>query len=277
MQLLARKSVTTLQVEAGQQGLRRTLGPLNLVLLGIGCILGAGIYVLPGTAAAHFAGPAVMLSFVIAGAACALTALCYAELASTIPVAGSAYTYCYAAMGEVFAWSIGWLLILDNADTEAAAAAVEELAPRLLGGHLLVTGRLTNWSHRLQPLPVDILPPDAAAEFLLARTATKRRPLANDNVQAALLAETLGYLALALEQAGAYICKHRLTFEDYLGQWSHQRDRVLAWYAISEKCRRHLADFVRSARRIRPAIAATPCLVESRADPPSVARSANRR
>jgi len=124
----------------------------------------------------------------------------------------------------------GWLLILDNADTEAAAAAVEELAPRLLGGHLLVTGRLTNWSHRLQPLPVDILPPDAAAEFLLARTATKRRPLANDNVQAALLAETLGYLALALEQAGAYICKHRLTFEDYLGQWSHQRDRVLAWY-----------------------------------------------
>ncbi|HEX7375238.1 MAG TPA: amino acid permease [Steroidobacteraceae bacterium] len=112
-QLLARKSVTTLQTEAGQQGLRRTLGPLNLVLLGIGCILGAGIYVMPGTAAAHFAGPAVMLSFIIAGAACALTALCYAELASTIPVAGSAYTYCYAAMGEVFAWSIGWLLILE--------------------------------------------------------------------------------------------------------------------------------------------------------------------
>lgn len=124
----------------------------------------------------------------------------------------------------------GWLLILDNADTEAAAAAIEALAPRLLGGHILVTSRLANWSHRLQPLPVDTLSPNAAAEFLLARTATQRRPLANDNAQAALLAETLGYLALALEQAGAYICQHRLTFENYLGQWSHQRDKVLAWY-----------------------------------------------
>ena len=111
--LLARKSVATLQREAGQQGLKRSLGALNLVLLGIGCILGAGIYVMPGNAAAHFAGPAVMLSFIIAGGACALTALCYAELASTIPVSGSAYTYCYAAMGEVFAWSIGWLLVLE--------------------------------------------------------------------------------------------------------------------------------------------------------------------
>jgi len=124
----------------------------------------------------------------------------------------------------------GWLLILDNADSEAAATAIEALAPRLLGGHILVTSRLANWSHRLQPLPVDILPPDAAAEFLLARTATQRRPLANDNAQAALLAETLGYLALALEQAGAYICQHCLTFENYFGQWSHQRDKVLAWY-----------------------------------------------
>jgi len=111
--LLARKSLASLRKEAGQQGLKRSLGALNLVLLGIGCILGAGIYVMPGNAAAHFAGPAVMLAFVIAGSACALTALCYAELASTMPVAGSAYTYCYAAMGEVFAWSIGWLLILE--------------------------------------------------------------------------------------------------------------------------------------------------------------------
>ncbi|MBS0588312.1 MAG: tetratricopeptide repeat protein [Proteobacteria bacterium] len=124
----------------------------------------------------------------------------------------------------------GWLLILDNVDTEAAAAAVEELAPRLLGGHILVTSRLANWSHHLQPLPVDTLPPDAATEFLLERTSTKRRPLANDNTQAALLAETLGYLALALEQAGAYICQHRLTFENYLQQWRSQRDKILAWY-----------------------------------------------
>jgi len=124
----------------------------------------------------------------------------------------------------------GWLLIFDNADSEEAAAAVEELTPRLLGGHILVTSRLANWSHHLQPLPVDILPPDAATEFLLERTSTKRRLLANDNVQAALLAETLGYLALALEQAGAYICQHRLTFESYLQQWHNQRDKVLAWY-----------------------------------------------
>lgn len=120
--LLARKSLETMQTDAAQHGLRRSLGALNLVLLGIGCILGAGIYVMPGNAAAHFAGPAVMLSFVIAGAACALTALCYAELASSMPVAGSAYSYCYAAMGEVFAWSIGWLLILEYGMAAATLA-----------------------------------------------------------------------------------------------------------------------------------------------------------
>src|SRR5512140_471740 len=120
--LLARKSLETMQTDAAQHGFRRSLGALNLVLLGIGCILGAGIYVMPGNAAAHFAGPAVMLSFMIAGAACALTALCYAELASTMPVAGSAYSYCYAAMGEVFAWSIGWLLILEYGMAAATLA-----------------------------------------------------------------------------------------------------------------------------------------------------------
>ena len=102
----ARKSIEALQAEAVSHGLRRALGPLHLVLFGIGCILGAGIYVLPGTAAANFAGPAVMVSFVLAGTACALTALCYAELASTMPVSGSSYSYCYASLGEVFAW--GW-------------------------------------------------------------------------------------------------------------------------------------------------------------------------
>jgi len=109
----ARKSIEALQADAESHGLRRTLGPLHLVLFGIGCILGAGIYVLPGTAAANFAGPAVMVSFVIAGTACALTALCYAELASTMPVSGSSYSYCYAALGEVFAWSLGWILMLE--------------------------------------------------------------------------------------------------------------------------------------------------------------------
>jgi APA family basic amino acid/polyamine antiporter len=111
--LFVRKSVETLQREAGDHGLKRTLSPLNVMLLGVGCILGAGIYVMTGTAAANFAGPAVVLSFGLAGLACALTALCYAELASTMPVSGSAYTYCYASLGEVFAWGIGWLLLLE--------------------------------------------------------------------------------------------------------------------------------------------------------------------
>jgi APA family basic amino acid/polyamine antiporter len=107
------KSIEDLQADAGSHGLRRALGPLHLVLFGIGCILGAGIYVLPGTAAANFAGPAVMVSFVLAGTACALTALCYAELASTMPVSGSSYSYCYASLGEVFAWGLGWILMLE--------------------------------------------------------------------------------------------------------------------------------------------------------------------
>jgi APA family basic amino acid/polyamine antiporter len=111
--LLRRKSIESLQLDAKTSGLRKALGPMNLLLLGIGCILGAGIYVMPGNAAAHYAGPAVVLSFVLAGAACALTALCYAELASTMPVSGSAYTYAYASMGEVFAWGLGWLLLLE--------------------------------------------------------------------------------------------------------------------------------------------------------------------
>jgi APA family basic amino acid/polyamine antiporter len=107
------KSIESLQAEAGSHGLSRTLGPMHLVLFGVGCILGAGIYVLPGTAAANFAGPAVMISFVLAGTACALTALCYAELASTVPVSGSSYSYCYASLGEVFAWGLGWILMLE--------------------------------------------------------------------------------------------------------------------------------------------------------------------
>lgn len=121
--LLARKSIAALQEEAESHGLKRTLGPWSLLFLGVGCILGAGIYVMPGTTAANFAGPGVMLSFVLAGVACALTALCYAELASAMPVSGSAYTYCYAAMGEVFAWSLGWLLLLEY-DLAASLLAV---------------------------------------------------------------------------------------------------------------------------------------------------------
>jgi basic amino acid/polyamine antiporter, APA family len=118
----ARKSVESLQSEARNNGLKKSLGPFNVLFLGIGCIIGAGVYVMTGNAAANFAGPAVTLSFVLAGAACALTALCYAELASTIPVSGSSYTYCYAALGEVFAWILGWLLLLEYGLASATLA-----------------------------------------------------------------------------------------------------------------------------------------------------------
>jgi APA family basic amino acid/polyamine antiporter len=111
--LLARKSVEQVRNEAATQPFRRVLGPVDLVTLGIGCIIGAGIFVLTGNAAANFAGPAVLLSFLVAGLACAFTGLCYAELASTLPVSGSAYTYSYTTLGEVFAWITGWLMVLE--------------------------------------------------------------------------------------------------------------------------------------------------------------------
>jgi len=99
--------------ESERRGLRRALGPWDLVAIGIGCIVGVGIFVLPGVEAATHAGPGIILSFAIAAAACACAALCYAELAAMIPVAGSAYTYGYATLGEIVAWIIGWDLILE--------------------------------------------------------------------------------------------------------------------------------------------------------------------
>jgi basic amino acid/polyamine antiporter, APA family len=95
------------------KGLTKTLGPFSLIGLGIGCIIGAGIFVLTGKAAANYAGPAISLSFVLSGIACAFVGLCYAELAAMIPASGSAYTYAYATVGEIFAWIIGWDLILE--------------------------------------------------------------------------------------------------------------------------------------------------------------------
>jgi basic amino acid/polyamine antiporter, APA family len=116
MNLLRRKSITQLQNEAQTDtSLKRALGAWNLVLLGIGAIIGTGIFVLTGTVAAQNAGPAVVLSFVLAGVASIFAALCYSEFASTVPMAGSAYTYGYATLGELFAWIIGWDLILEYA------------------------------------------------------------------------------------------------------------------------------------------------------------------
>ncbi len=111
--IFLRKSVGQIQSEHEHGELKRTLGPLNLILLGIGCIIGTGIFVLTGRAAAQFAGPGIMISFVITGTLCAFVALCYAELASALPVSGSAYSYTYASMGEGAAWVMGLLLILE--------------------------------------------------------------------------------------------------------------------------------------------------------------------
>jgi APA family basic amino acid/polyamine antiporter len=123
--LLAKKPLNTILAEAqetGEHSLKRALGVLNLVTLGIGAIIGAGIFVITGQAAAQFAGPAIILSFVIAGTACALAGLCYSEFASMIPIAGSAYTYSYATLGELIAWIIGWDLILEYAFGAATVA-----------------------------------------------------------------------------------------------------------------------------------------------------------
>ena len=111
--IFRRKSVEQIQAEHEHGELKRSLGALNLVLLGIGCIIGTGIFVLTGRAAAQFAGPAIMISFIITGLLCAFVALCYAELASALPVSGSAYSYTYASMGEVVAWMMGLLLLLE--------------------------------------------------------------------------------------------------------------------------------------------------------------------
>jgi APA family basic amino acid/polyamine antiporter len=107
------KSVSQIQADHAHGELKRSLGALNLVLLGIGCIIGTGIFVLTGRAAAQWAGPAIVISFIITGVLCAFVALCYAELASTLPVSGSAYSYSYASMGEVVAWVMGLLLLLE--------------------------------------------------------------------------------------------------------------------------------------------------------------------
>ena len=116
MKILRRKLVTDLQAEAvSDQRLHRALGPVNLTALGIGAIVGTGIFVLTGTVAAQNAGPGVILSFVLAGLASVFAALCYSEFASLVPMSGSAYTYGYATLGEFFAWIIGWDLILEYA------------------------------------------------------------------------------------------------------------------------------------------------------------------
>src|ERR1700739_626469 len=121
----ARKSVADIVGSADAEGgraLSKTLGAPSITAMGIGAIIGAGIFVLTGTAAAQFAGPGIILSFVLGGIACAFVGLCYSELAAMLPVCGSTYTYTYATLGEIFAWIIGWDLILEYAMGAATVA-----------------------------------------------------------------------------------------------------------------------------------------------------------
>ncbi|MCI1883085.1 MAG: amino acid permease, partial [Sporolactobacillus sp.] len=121
--IFRRKPVEMLIDETkGAKGLKKVLGPLDLTLLGIGCIIGTGIFVLTGVVAAKYSGPALVISFIISGLACCLAALCYSEFSAMIPVAGSAYTYGYAGLGEIWGWIIGWDLILEYAVAIATVA-----------------------------------------------------------------------------------------------------------------------------------------------------------
>ena len=141
---------------AGEASLKRALGPLNLVTLGIGAIIGAGIFVLTGQAAALHAGPAVPISMALVGIACAFAGLCYAEMASAVPVAGSAYTYSYATMGELIAWIIGWDLVLEYAVASSAVAH--------------------GWAHYLCRSPASSASRSRPGSSTRRSTSTRRRP-----------------------------------------------------------------------------------------------------
>jgi APA family basic amino acid/polyamine antiporter len=159
MSIFATKSIEQLKAEAavsGEHSLKRVLGPINLVTLGIGAIIGTGIFVLTGEAAAQHAGPAIVLSMLLAGFASALAGLCYSEFASTVPIAGSAYTYGYATLGEFVAWIIGWDLILEYA-LGAATVAVGW------------SGHLTSFLHDF--IGIDFPAQFAAAPGTLVQTA----------------------------------------------------------------------------------------------------------
>jgi APA family basic amino acid/polyamine antiporter len=166
MSLFRTKPIADLQKEAtAEHGYKRTLGPVQLISLGIGSVVGAGIFVLAGTSAAQYAGPGIALSFVVSGIACLFAGLCYAELASMIPVSGSAYTYSYATLGELLAWVVGWCLVLEYLFSGAAVAVswsgairdifaeFDVILPKALssaplaveGGKLVTTGAIINF------------------------------------------------------------------------------------------------------------------------------------
>jgi len=121
--IFRKKSINDLlTVDKSSKSLKRAIGPLSLIIMGLGCIIGAGIFIVTGIASANYSGPALVLSFVISAVACIFTALCYAEFASMVPISGSVYTYTYVAMGEVWAWMIGWVLIFEYLISASAVA-----------------------------------------------------------------------------------------------------------------------------------------------------------
>src|SRR6201986_5209616 len=137
MSLFRKKSLDSLMGQAAdsEKGLKRTLGVWSLIALGIGAIIGAGLFVRTAAAAGEHAGPAVTISFLISAVGCLFAGLCYAEFASMIPIAGSAYTYAYTTMGELVAWIIGWALVLEYALGAATVSiAWSEYLNKLLGG-----------------------------------------------------------------------------------------------------------------------------------------------
>jgi hypothetical protein len=178
------------------------------------------------------------------------TALLYASAPSAVDLRTNLAAFCEpvvldlpkqgrqkdaARLAAVFRWlgeNPGWLLILDNADTQEAAAEVEKALPQLQGGQVLITSRLADWSPAVQTAaePLDVLDETEAAAFLLERTELRRKKMLTDQEDAAAIARDLGGLALALEQAGAYVWIKRISFLEYSRRWESPKEDVLAWH-----------------------------------------------
>lgn len=224
-------------------GLKRSLGALNLTTLGVGAIIGAGIFVLTGEAAAQYAGPAIVLSFILAGIACLFAGLCYAEFASLIPIAGSAYTYGYATLGEIFAWIIGWDLILEYAFGAATVAAgwsgyvlsfLQDfgisLPPQFSGAHgeMMVQfhgtwERLARIGPTLASLHIDPMSlPHLTAQFnllaavgiALVTTILVIGIKESANFNSAIVIMKVGVVLVFIVIAGAFVIKHPATTID---------------------------------------------------------------
>jgi len=161
MSLFRKKSLDALMAQANEKGLKRTLGAGNLIALGIGAIIGAGLFVRTAAAAGEHAGPAVTISFIIAAIGCAFAGLCYAEFAAMIPIAGSAYTYAYTTMGEIVAWIIGWALVLEYAlGAATVSSAWSQYLNNLLNGAIPYEWCHSPFEHLVtrvgQALPVSV-------------------------------------------------------------------------------------------------------------------------